>query len=258
MNYNKRRLYICATLLFLAICSIYAFVTLDYDNIDFCSAVSKTFYNFKTMFTEAKASHFTFSSLSKALLMTMSLAFITTLLGACGGLLVSFFAASNISSIKISNFIKGCVAVIRAIPTILWVLIFSISVGLGSEAAVLGMSFHTFGYLIKAYSETFEKVDAGTIDALKSCGANRYQIVRNALLPSTFKEIFSWTFLRLEINFANAIAMGAAAGAGGIGFELFMSTNYYFNVREAGLITITILLIVVFLEQSSNLLKKRL
>lgn len=57
-----------------------------------------------------------------------------------------------------------------------------------------------------------------------------------------------WTFMRFEINFTNGVAMGAAAGAGGIGFELFMASDFYFNIREVGFITISILICAISLE----------
>ena len=44
------------------------------------------------------------------------------------------------------------------------------------------MTFHTVGYLIKAYSEAFEELDEGIIEALKASGANWWQIVFQALL----------------------------------------------------------------------------
>ena len=59
------------------------------------------------------------------------------------------------------------VAIIRAVPTVLWVLIFAIAAGLGSEAAILGMLFHSIAYLVKAFSEAFEEVDKGILEALQ-------------------------------------------------------------------------------------------
>jgi phosphonate transport system permease protein len=103
------------------------------------------------------------------------------------------------------------VAFIRAVPTVLWVLIFAVGPGLGSVAAVMGMTFHSFGYLLKAYSESFEQIDVEIIEALKASGANIMQIVTRAVIPSSMGSIVSWTFMRFEINFTNAVAMGAAA-----------------------------------------------
>ena len=138
----------------------------------------------------------------------------------------------------------------------LWVLIFAIGAGRGSVAAVIGMSFHSVGYLIKAYSESFDEIDVGTIDALKASGANWLQIVFQAVLPSSIGYLVSWTFIRFEINFTTAVAMGAAAGAGGIGYNLFMA-SYYLNIREMGYITYLILAVAIVMEIGATRLKKR-
>ena len=63
--------------------------------------------------------------------------------------------------------------------------------------------------------------------------------------------------MRFEINFANAIAMGAAAGAGGIGFALFMAGGFYFDLREVGLITYFVLAIAIVLEVCSAKMKAK-
>jgi phosphonate transport system permease protein len=67
--------------------------------------------------------------------------------------------------------------------------------------------------------------------------------------------LVSWTFIRFEINFANAVAMGAAAGAGGIGYDLFMASGFYFNIGEVGFITYLILIVAIILEIGAMRLK---
>jgi phosphonate transport system permease protein len=67
----------------------------------------------------------------------------------------------------------------------------------------------------------------------------------------------AWTFLRFEINFTNAIAVGAAAGAGGIGFDLFMAGNFYFDLRELGSITYIVIAAVILLELVATKVKER-
>lgn len=234
--------YVKITLLSLLALTVLGFATFDYKGIDIIKALGETLVNIKTMFLEASLTHFTIYDAIKQVGITMSLSFLTTLIGGVIALFLSLFAAKNLSTLRASNIIKAIVAFIRAIPTVLWVLIFAVTVGLGSEAAVIGMVFHTVGYLIKAYSEAFEELDEGIIEALKASGASWWQIVFQAVLPSSMSYIMVWTFMRFEINFTNAVAMGAAAGAGGIGFELFMASNFYYNVREVGFIAISILL----------------
>lgn len=249
--------YVKITLLSLLALTILGFATFDYKGIDIVKALGETLVNIKTMFLEAGLTHFTLSDAMKQVGITMSLSFLTTLIGGIIALFLSLFAAKNLSTLRASNIIKAIVAFIRAIPTVLWVLIFAVTVGLGSEAAVIGMTFHTVGYLIKAYSEAFEELDEGIIEALKASGASWWQIIFQAVLPSSMSYIMVWTFMRFEINFTNAVAMGAAAGAGGIGFELFMASSFYYNVREVGFIAISILVCAILLEIFSTKIKNK-
>jgi len=117
--------------------------------------------------------------------------------------------------------------------------------------------FVSFGVLTRAFIETIDETSKESVEALKATGASFWQIVFQAILPSSLTSILAWTFMRFEINFTNAVAMGAAAGAGGIGFELFMSSNFYFNVREVGFITIAILGFAVVLEIFSTRVKNK-
>ena len=254
---DNSRIYVKVVLGVLVVLTVFAFMTFDYKGIDIVKALKETLVNAKSMFFEAQLTHFTFAEALSQIGVTMSLSFLTTLIGAIIALLLSIFAAKNLSTPLVSNLIKGIVAFIRAVPTVLWVLIFAVTAGLGSEAAIIGMTFHTVGYLIKAYSESFEEIDMGTIEALKASGASFWQIVFQAVLPSSITYIIAWTFMRFEINFTNGVAMGAAAGAGGIGFELFMASGFYFNVREVGFITIAILICAIALETFSTKIKNR-
>lgn len=192
------------------------------------------------------------------MLITLGLAFLATLFGAIIALFLGLFSARNLSSPLAAAIIKSLVAFIRAVPTVMWVLIFAVAAGLGSVAAVIGMTFHSIGYLIKAYSEAFEEMDKGMIEALKSSGANWWQIVFQAIIPSSLSYLMSWTLLRFEINFSVAIAMGAAAGAGGIGYDMFMASGFYFDLQEIGAITYFILGFAILLEIVANRAKRKL
>lgn len=255
---TKATLVIRITLLSLLFLSIYSFFVFDYKDINVFEGIASTIINFKTMFTEPHFNHFTFGHAFHAAMITLGLAVLTTLFGAIIALLLGLLAAQNLSNPKISNAIKGFVAIVRAVPTVLWVLIFAIAAGMGSVAAVIGMTFHSVSYLVKAYSESFEELDQGVIEALKGSGANWWQIVFQAVIPSSITYLISWTFLRFEINFGVAIAMGAAAGAGGIGFDMFMASAFYYDIREIGVITYFILAIAILLEVLSTKLKANL
>jgi phosphonate transport system permease protein len=255
---GTRQNIISYTLLTLAALTIYGIATFNYKEINYATAIHQTMSNLFTMFTEPGSTHFTLEEACGQLAVTIGLTILTTVIGAVIALFFGLLAAENLSSKMVSNAIKGFVAFIRAVPTVLWVLIFAASAGLGSVTAVIGLSLHGIGYLIKSYSESFEELDEGIIEALKANGANWWQIVFQAVIPSSITYILAWTFMRFEINFTNAVAMGAAAGAGGIGYELFMAGNFYYNIREIGLITYMILAFAILLEICSNRLKAKI
>lgn len=254
---NKVERVMKGTVLVLFALTILAFMSFNYSGLDLTKAIPETAYNLKAMFLEPALSHFTWGEAFYQVGITLGLAFLSTILGAVLALFLALMAATNLSNRWISKTVRILVAIVRAVPTVLWVLIFAIAAGLGSEAAVLGMLFHSIAYLVKAFSEAFEEVDKGILEALTATGANWWHIVTHAVLPSTFTYLLSWTFLRFEINFSVAVAMGAAAGAGGIGFELFMASGFYFDMREVGLITYMILILAIVLELTSTRLKNR-
>jgi len=255
---NKSSLAMRIILLFLSVLTIYALFTIDYKSIDVPKAFADTISNFKTIFLHPYSHRFSLWEAFYEVVVTIGLAFLTTLFGAVIALLFGLLAAQNLAPKQVTNMIKAFVAFIRAVPTILWVLIFAVAAGLGSAAAVIGMTFHSVSYLTKAYSESFEDLDRNVLEALTASGANWWQIVFQAVIPSSATYLLSWTFLRFEINFANAVAMGAAAGAAGIGFDLFMASEFYFDLREIGLITYLILAFAIALETISLRMKGRL
>ncbi|KAB2329398.1 ABC transporter permease subunit [Cytobacillus depressus] len=255
--WNKSQVVMIGTFVTLLFLTIYGFLTFDYKGIVLIEAALATLYNLKLMFLQPMLSHFTFVEAIYQIVVTMALAFLSTILGAVLSLFIALFAAKNLSSKVVSNSIIMMVAFIRAVPTVLWVLIFAIAAGLGSEAAILGMLLHTIAFLVKAFAESFEEMDDGILEALRASGANWWHIVTHAVIPSTATSLLSWTFLRFETNFTVAVAMGAAAGAGGIGFELFMASGFYFDLREVGYITYAILIVAIGLEMLSTQLKTR-
>lgn len=254
---SKSGLAIRLTVLTLAALTAIGFLTFDYKNIAFSEAVSKTLDNIKVVFGQPHLNYNTFGGAMHALLVTLSLGVLSTMLGAVIAFFGALLCAKNIASPAAANAVKSVVAFVRAVPTILWVLIFTVAAGLGSVAAVVGLTFHSAAYLIKAYSESIEEMSEGTIEALRASGAGFWQIVFQAIVPASMSYMTAWTFLRFEINFTNAIAMGAAAGAGGIGYDLFMAGGFYFDLRELGFITYIIVLAVIALEIIATRIKAK-
>lgn len=249
-KWTTSRIALRVTFIVLLVITIFQVLTFEYStNFVLTEAVANFVRDIGRMFFQPRLSgRFPFSGLVYSLFVTIGLSVLTTILGALIAFFFALAAARNLSSKRLSTVVRVTMSFARAVPTILWVLVFAIIASLGSEAAIIGMSFHSIAYLVKAYSESFEELDEGTIEALKASGASWWQIVFQAVLPSSLSSLLSWTFIRFEMNFMNAIAVGAAAGAGGIGYELFMAGNFYFDIQEIGVIVYLSLITAAMLE----------
>lgn len=146
---------------------------------------------------------------------TLALSFMSTLTGFVSGIFMALFAARNISNRFLSEAIRGFAGLIRAVPTIIWVLIFVSGYGLSSTTAVVGMFFHTLSFFIRSLAESFEEVDSATIEALNAAGANKLQVITGAIIPSSLTRIISWFALRFEQDFGTAVIIGPAVGVPG-------------------------------------------
>lgn len=221
---------------------------MDTAGVHLNEAVKELVTTMDQMFLQPNTGTDSFGLLLQELGSSVLLSILTTIIGAVFGFLFAVLASKNLTNAYLGAGIRIVMAIVRAIPTIIWALIFSIVCGLGTTAAVLGLSFHSIAYLTKAYSESIEGIDKSTIESLKVTGAKFWVIVFQAIWPTIVASFVSWTFIRLEINFANAIAVGAAAGAGGIGYQLFVASGMEFDFHETGLIVYLVVLVAFLLE----------
>ena len=143
------------TLLILIAITVIAFFNFDTRDVNIGSAAGAMLTDFQTLLTEPRLKNLTVWELLYQLIFTAALGLITTVFGAIIGFFLALAAAQNLAPRRLTNVVKGITAFVRAVPTVMWVLFFAVSAGLGSVAAVLGMTFHSAGYLIKAYSESF-------------------------------------------------------------------------------------------------------
>lgn len=260
---SNRNVSVQVTLVVLVALTVVTFLRMGYGTVDLVQATRQALADFWAMMAQPAldppygAGHFTWGTVLESAVITLAITAITTVISGIVSFFLALAASENLSSPAVSNVVKGVVAIIRSIPTILWVLVFTVAIGLGSEAAVLGISFHSIAYLTKSYSESFEEIDAGVIEALRASGASFWQVVFQAIVPATITKIISWTFIRLEINFTNAVAVGAFAGAGGIGFQLYQAGSRYHNLHEVGVIVYVCLVAAFVLEFVSVRLRRR-
>ena len=240
------RIILGVLLVFALLCFYFLFFLCEYQwdqvRMDLVVSIVPQFFNYSAI--TLKVAGNIFSSLCNTLL----LAFLTTVIGAFLGLILGLGAARNLSHPMLSNLIRGIAGIIRAVPTIIWTILFVSGFGLSATTAIVGMSFHSIAYFIKSYSESFEEVDANTIEALRATGAKWGQIVISAVLPNSFTKMISWIAMRCEMNFAAAVIIGPAVGVPGTIGSILNQFSRGGNYGGMGLCILVIFLSALLFE----------
>jgi phosphonate transport system permease protein len=151
---------------------------------------------------------------------------------------------------------RAALALLRAIPDLLWVLVFLLAVGLGPFAGALALGVHTGGVLGKLYADTFEEVSPLPLRGLRATGATPLQLLLWGAWPETRRTQVSYTVLRWEMNLRASTVVGLAGG-GGLGIELYNSLQLGFYPRVATL-TLVILALVFATGALATAARRRL
>lgn len=169
---------------------------------------------------------------------------------------MAILAARNTTPGKPAYYIaRSIIAVCRAVPDLVWALLFVTAVGLGPFAGALALTIHSVGMLGRLLAEVIEDMDMGPMDALASTGAGRLQVFSHAVLPSVLPSLMGISLYRLDENIRSSLVLGFV-GAGGIGFQLLSAMNL-FDYQTVSLLLIITFVIVIGVERMSAALRKR-
>lgn len=145
--------------------------------------------------------------------------------------------------------------VARAIPELVWALVFVVAVGLGPFPGVLALAAHSTGILGKLYAELFESVDQRVVEAVRATGAHELAVTTLARLPLALPVLLSYTLFRWECNMRAATVLGFV-GAGGLGTQLAISMKL-FRYNEVLTLVVAILLLVTVVDGVGQLARAR-
>ncbi|EFU40424.1 phosphonate ABC transporter, inner membrane subunit [Paenibacillus vortex V453] len=188
---------------------------------------------------------------------SLQVAILGTVLGILIAFFLSFLAASNLTPHPfIAWIIQSAASLLRAIPTVVWALIFIVSVGLGSLTGVLAITVSAAGMLIKVFAQSLEEVDKGVLEAMQATGASWLAIVMQGILPTVKTAFIAWCVLRFEGDLGESTILGAV-GAGGIGYELTHAMKSY-NFAGALFVGLVIFIMVFSVELVANRYKMNL
>jgi phosphonate transport system permease protein len=192
-----------------------------------------------------------------ALLETVAMAFLGTLLAATVSFPLAFLAAKNTFPFRLPRFgVRRLLDCLRGVDQLIWALIFVRAVGLGPLAGIVAIFISDIGTLSKLFSESIENIERKPAEGVRAAGADPVQTVRFSFLPEVLPMFLSSTLYIFESNVRSATILGIV-GAGGIGFQLSDRIRAH-NWEEACFILILILVAVAGIDFLSKHLRRRL
>jgi phosphonate transport system permease protein len=155
-----------------------------------------------------------------AMVETLSIALLGTLLAAIFAFPLGFLAARNTTlNLIVQFFARRSFDTLRGVDILIWALIWINVVGLGPFAGVLALLMSDLGSFGKLFSEAIEAADDKPVEGVVSTGGSSLSAVRFGILPQLMPVLLSQVLYAFESNTRSASIIGIV-GAGGIGLIL--------------------------------------
>lgn len=195
-------------------------------------------------------------SIMAAMIQTVHIATLATLLAVVLALPVAYFAARTTSPNAVTLAIGRLIVVSsRSVNTIIWALLFVAIFGPGPLAGILAVASRSIGFLGKLIAEAIEEIDPRPVEAMEATGANQGKVIAYGVVPQVLPAFFAVSILRWDVNIRESTVLGLV-GAGGIGL-LLQGAIDTFKWREVSLILLAILVVVVIGEFVSGWLREK-
>ncbi|MEA5450605.1 ABC transporter permease subunit [Leptolyngbya sp. CCNP1308] len=171
--------------------------------------------------------------MGRAALVTLAYAVLGTALsvglGIVGGLLSSAVwwqtvLPGNASGLRRSLWlgVRGLLAFPRAIHELIWGLVLLQVLGLNPLVGVLAIAIPFGAIVAKVFSEILDETPPEPLHALLNAGTPPLAAFVYGLLPQALPNLLSYTFYRFECSLRASAVLGII-GAGGLGYEIFLS-----------------------------------
>ena len=188
---------------------------------------------------------------------TLMISFLGTFLGVLICIPATWFGALNITPFKPITYPIGrlLMTLSRSIHEIVWALFFVSVFGLGALAGIFSIAVRSVGYIAKMSAEAIEDINPGPIEAIRSTGANGFQVLLFGIIPQVIPQVLSVIIFEWEINIRRSAILGLV-GAGGLGLVFFRQMNT-FNFHGVTAVIFAILGIIIIGEFVSHYVRKK-
>ena len=189
------------------------------------------------------------------IIMTVSSSLMALILGLPIGLILymtakgSLFPKENLN--RLLSFLVNCV---RAIPFIIFafyllpVTRIVVGTGVGIKSVIFVLILSATPLYARLAELSFRGVDKGLVEAIRSMGASRMQIITNVIVPESFSSLVTG-FTVMVISIISATSLAGFLGGGGLG-DMAIRYGYQRYNPEIMNIVIGVLIIMNLVVQS--------
>ena len=194
---------------------------------------------------------------SLALLETIQIAILASILGCFIALPLSFYASRATNQTTFTYVVyKSFLNFIRTIPDLFWAMLFTVAVGLGPFAGVLALVMFSLAIMGKLLSETIDSIDLGPLEAAKASGAKHTQAVFTSALPQILPNFTAYFLYIFELCIRASVILGLV-GAGGVG-RIIETQRIFLRFDRISPVIVLILIAVIAIEQFSVWLRRKI
>ena len=181
------------------------------------------------------------------MVITIKMAFVSTLIGFIISVPIASLAANNLVPLPIAIPARIVLAGLRSLPSIIWALLFAIALGFGPLPGILAMTLYTIGYLGKLQYEAMEGIANAPLESAMAMGLTHSERLFHVVIPESSNDLLSQLMFMFEYNVRHGTVLGLV-GAGGIGMYIDNYINPPFAYDKAFALLIVVFVVVVIID----------
>lgn len=203
-------------------------------------------------------------ALGETLYMTLVPTVLATIIGFVMAVILVLTKPNGLSPNKTVNSIVGFIVnLLRSFPFIILMIamipLTRIIVGtsIGETAAIVPITIGSAPFIARVIESALNEVDEGLIEAARSFGATKSQIVWKVMVKEAMPSIISGITLSI-ISILGCTAMAGAVGAGGFGKVAIVYGYQSFDDNVMAYTVVALAILVQIIQSLGNLIYKKL
>lgn len=206
--------------------------------------------------------------LGEALLQTLYMIIVPTIVATLLGFIMAIIlVVTKPKGLKPNQFIYNTlgfiVNMVRSFPFIILLIAlipftrFIVGTSIGETAAIVPITIGAAPFIARVIENSLNEVDEGLIEAAKSFGATKLQIIFKVMVKEAMPSIVSGITLSI-ISILGCTAMAGTVGAGGLGKVAIVYGHQRFDTSVMVYVVVTLIIMVQIIQSAGDYAYKKL